>query len=224
MLNQRVASGPPDGRRAPPGQRKPGRERGQPRSSAARFYRRSGAGCGAVPASCRAIRGRAGLGARGQGRGRLRRTPTPRAARVAPNRAPRSPVGRRRAPPARGLAARNRFRWTQVMPVGASCAGPPGAMPGPATESMRHGRGRQQAPGSAAPDAASAVALPARRRHDVGGDAVGGDAVGHPGRRLAHLVAREMGVARRGLDLAVAQQPADRRQRLAEGQRARGKP
>ena len=49
------------------------------------------------------------------------------------------------------------------------------------------------------------------------------DAGGNPGRRFVHRVSCQMGVAGRRLDLAVPQQPADRRQAFAEGQSARCK-
>ena len=54
------------------------------------------------------------------------------------------------------------------------------------------------------------------------GEQIGGDVRGHPGGRLAHPAAREMGVAGRGLHPRVAEQPGDGGQALAERQRARG--
>ena len=44
------------------------------------------------------------------------------------------------------------------------------------------------------------------------------DAVGYPDRSLPHGVVRQVGVTRRRLDPAVAEQPADRWQGLAERQ------
>lgn len=47
---------------------------------------------------------------------------------------------------------------------------------------------------------------------------IGRNAIGYPLRRLMERVLRQMGVARRRLDIAVAEQLADHRQRLAERQ------
>ena len=49
---------------------------------------------------------------------------------------------------------------------------------------------------------------------------IGGNALGDSFRRLMDRVLRQMGVARRGLDVAVAEQPTDQWKGLAERQRA----
>ena len=52
---------------------------------------------------------------------------------------------------------------------------------------------------------------------------IGSNAVGDSLRRLMYQVPRQMGVARRRLDIAVTEQLADHRQGLSERERAGGK-
>ena len=61
-----------------------------------------------------------------------------------------------------------------------------------------------------------------RARRGRGPEDVFPDSVGHPGGGFPDRVARQMGVARGGLDPRVAEQPGDRGQAFAERERAAG--
>ena len=82
----------------------------------------------------------------------------------------------------------------------------------------------QPHPGGSLPTvAAPSIRAGARTRRGarVAREHVGGDALGNPHRRFMHRVPGQMRIARRRLDLRVAEQPADHRQGFAQRQRPR---
>ena len=103
---------------------------------------------------------------------------------------------------------------------GEKCGLPPNIRADTGRDPFRRGpEGAARAPvrGGVRRQARGRGILPRRPRQYVAADIRG-----HPGGRLLHGIAREMGVARCGLHPGMAEQPGDRRQALAERQRAAG--